>query len=167
MIAGNHRPRFKNPDEAIRRRLHLVPFTQTFATPDLELAAKLQAEAGGILAWAIEGCQCWQNVGLQPPAIVRLATSEYLEAEDSVGAWLDECVERTAGAFTSSAALWESWQHWATARGEYVGNTKRLRDKLESRGFESARNSAGTQRGFRGIAVQRGDTPGLGFPRAA
>ena len=30
LISGNHMPKFKNVDEAMRRRLYLLPFTQTF-----------------------------------------------------------------------------------------------------------------------------------------
>ena len=153
VIAGNHRPRFRNPDEAIRRRLHLVPFTQQFAAPDRELAAKLRAEAGGILAWAIEGCLAWQRTGLQAPDVVRLATEDYLEQEDSVGAWLAECCETDANAWTASATLWESWTQWAQARGEFVGSTKRLSERLSSRGFVNAHDAARTRRGFRGLRL--------------
>jgi putative DNA primase/helicase len=34
MIAGNHKPRLRSVDEAIRRRLHLVPFTVTIPVKD-------------------------------------------------------------------------------------------------------------------------------------
>ena len=30
LISGNHLPKLKNVDEAMRRRLHLLPFTQVF-----------------------------------------------------------------------------------------------------------------------------------------
>lgn len=46
LIAGNHKPSLRSVDEAIRRRLHLVPFTVTIpeAERDLNLAEKLRAE---------------------------------------------------------------------------------------------------------------------------
>jgi putative DNA primase/helicase len=52
VILGNHKPALRNVDEAIRRRLHLVPFTVQI-TPeerDPNLAEKLKAEWPGILA---------------------------------------------------------------------------------------------------------------------
>jgi putative DNA primase/helicase len=86
VIAGNHRPTLRTVDEAIRRRLNLVPFTVTIppAERDPELTEKLKAEWPGILGWMIEGCLAWQQQGLSPPAAVREATSRYMDAEDSV-----------------------------------------------------------------------------------
>ena len=34
LISGNHMPKLKNVDEAMRRRLYLLPFTQTFKGKD-------------------------------------------------------------------------------------------------------------------------------------
>ncbi len=57
LIAGNHKPRLQAVDEAIRRRLHLIPFNVTIPKDerDPDLPEKLQAEWPGILAWAIDG----------------------------------------------------------------------------------------------------------------
>lgn len=51
LIAGNHKPRLSSVDEAIRRRLKLLPFTVTIpeSERDLGLAEKLHDEWGGIL----------------------------------------------------------------------------------------------------------------------
>jgi putative DNA primase/helicase len=58
VIAGNHKPGLRSVDEAIRRRLHLIPFTVTIPPEerDLELPDRLREEWGGILQLAIEGC---------------------------------------------------------------------------------------------------------------
>ena len=47
LIAGNHKPGLRSVDEAMRRRMNLVPFTE-FIPPeerDPDLAKKLKAEA--------------------------------------------------------------------------------------------------------------------------
>jgi putative DNA primase/helicase len=51
VIAGNHKPGLRSVDEAIRRRLHLIPFTVTIppAERDLSLSEKLRAEWGAYL----------------------------------------------------------------------------------------------------------------------
>ena len=69
VIAGNHKPGLRSVDEAIRRRLHLVPFTVTIppGERDPRLAEKLRAEFPGILAWAVRGCLDWQERGAEPP----------------------------------------------------------------------------------------------------
>src|SRR6266852_8328892 len=95
VIAGNHKPGLRSVDEAIRRRLHIVPFTITIPEDqrDRSLSEKLRAEFSGILSWAIDGCLAWQREGLNPPAVVRDATDDYLESEDAIGRWLeDRCI---------------------------------------------------------------------------
>ena len=79
MIAGNHKPGLRSVDEAIRRRLHLVPFSVTIPPEerDQELAEKLKAEWPGILAWMIQGCLEWQAKGLRRPDAVQEATAAY------------------------------------------------------------------------------------------
>jgi putative DNA primase/helicase len=86
LIAGNHKPGLRTVDEAIRRRLHLLPFTQGIPKEerDPRLPEKLKAEWSGILAWMIEGCLEWQGEGLNPPDVVTVATREYFEEEDSL-----------------------------------------------------------------------------------
>lgn len=72
VIAGNHKPAIRNVDEAMKRRMHLIPFTVTIPPErrDGKLTEKLLAERNGILAWALAGCLQWQRTGLQPPASV-------------------------------------------------------------------------------------------------
>ncbi|MGO9048942.1 MAG: phage/plasmid primase, P4 family [Xanthobacteraceae bacterium] len=101
LIAGNHKPGLRTVDEAIRRRLHLVPFSVTIPVEerDLELINKLKTELPGILAWMIQGCLDWQKQGLSPPASVSDATAAYLDAEDSIAAWIEECCDRDPSAW--------------------------------------------------------------------
>ena len=153
VIAGNHKPGLRNVDEAMRRRLHLIPFTVTIPEEerDDQLAEKLKDEWPAILQWKIEGAIEWGGGGLQPPEAVRAATDAYLEAEDSVGAWIEECCTTDPNDFASNAALFESWKPWAEKAGEYVGTKTRLIQILEDRGFERRRETI--VRGLRGIAV--------------
>ena len=96
LFAGNHKPGLQSVDEAIRRRVHLIPFTVTIPPEerDEDLAERLRTEWPGILAWAIAGCLEWQKHGLAPPEAVTAATGSYLEAEDAIAAWIDERCQR-------------------------------------------------------------------------
>jgi putative DNA primase/helicase len=44
LISGNHLPSLRNVDDAIRRRLLLVPFTVKIENPDVDMFEKLKAE---------------------------------------------------------------------------------------------------------------------------
>jgi putative DNA primase/helicase len=137
VIAGNNKPGLRSANEAIRRRFNLLPFTVIIpeAERDENLVEKLKAEWPGILAWMIAGCLDWQKKGLAPPKIVTDATEEYLQGEDNINAWLDECCAKDAKGWTSSGDLFSSWKDWAEAAGEYVISKKRLGQQLEDRGF--------------------------------
>lgn len=101
IVAGNHKPAIRNIDEAMKRRLHLIPFTITVPPErrDKHLQQKLLAERDGILAWAVQGCLEWQRQGrLDPPQQVLDATDEYFEEEDAIGEFLDEDCHVACGA---------------------------------------------------------------------
>ena len=139
IIQGNHKPALRSVDEAIRRRLHLVPFTVTIprGERDLKLSQKLRAEWPQILYWAVQGCLMWQREGLNPPAAVRDATDKYFSAEDAILSWLDErtIVSPQAGT-TRSSVLYQDYKAWAEQTGEFCGSQKRFSQDLMDRGFE-------------------------------
>ncbi len=157
LIAGNHKPGLRSVDEAISRRFHLIPFTVTIPPQerDPNLAVELKAEWPGISQWMIDGCLAWQQHGLCPPPAVVEATAAYLEAEDALSAWIDECCTRDADAWTASNTLFSSWKAWAERAGEFVGSSKRFAQNLETRGFHPHRKTNG--RGFQGLVVNPQD----------
>ena len=156
-VAGNHKPAIRNIDEAMRRRLHLIPFTITVPPEkrDKHLQQKLLAERDGILAWAVAGCLEWQRLGrLDPPQVVLDATNEYFEGEDAMGRWMDERCVMHANAKALTAELFNDWKGWSESAGEFYGTQKRFADLLLTRGVEKWRNSMGL-RGFRGIGLKQ------------
>ena len=153
LVVGNHKPSIRNVDEAMRRRLHMVPFTVTIpkAKRDKTLPERLLAERDGILAWALEGCLEWQRLGLKPPPAVMAATEDYFEAEDAIGRWIDERCERAPSYWAGSSDLYANWKAWAEANGEYAGSMKRFSEMLSARGFE--KENTRQARGFRGLRI--------------
>ena len=147
------------PKPSSRWGTHLIPFNVTIPPDerDPHLADKLKAEWGGILQWAVEGCLAWRRDGLNPPAAVREATDQYLVAEDSFGAWLEEDTERDTAdwAFESSAALFTAWKIWADRAGENPGTRKLFANTLQARGYALKRTEKA--RGFAGIRLRRRD----------
>ena len=123
IIHGNHKPRLGSIDEAIKRRMHLVPFTVTVPKEerDLKLGEKLRAEWPGILAWMVEGSREWREKE-PPPAKVIEAAEDYFESQDTLLHWLEECCERDANAKTPRANLFSSWSYWCKQRNEVIGN---------------------------------------------
>lgn len=130
-IVGNHKPVLKNVDDAARRRFNIVPFIHKPPNPDRELEHKLEGEWPGILQWMIEGCLAWQQDGLPRPAVVKEATAEYFEAQDSFGQWLGERCILDPGLECKPADLLKDFQEWCRKNGEPESDNKRLRGMLE------------------------------------
>jgi putative DNA primase/helicase len=155
-IAGNHRPGLRGVNEAIRRRMNLIPFVVTIPEheKDLGLDDKLRKEWPGILQWAIAGCLEWQHKGLMQPEAVRAATDAYLEGEDSLALWLAECCcSARPGDYAHSSALFGNWCDWAEKAGERPGSQKKFSQDLEEHGFAKGRDTRGRMI-FYGIAIK-------------
>ncbi len=141
-LATNHRPRIKETGNSIWRRVHLVPWTVTIpdAEQDHMLLDKLKAESAGILAWIVRGCLEWQRVGLRPPAAVVAATKDYRDAEDTVGQFLAECIEREEGARTERSTLRASFDAWCEERGDdRTLSARNFTEQLRERGIQDAK----------------------------
>lgn len=154
IIAGNHKPRLRSVDEAIKARFKLVPFGVTIPEKerDLTFGDKLRAELPGILHWMIQGCLDWQEVGLNPPDAVSKATATYLDSEDPTAAWIEENCIRDASAETSRTRLHADWAKWAVGAGEKAGSSTAFYDRLEGKGFEQHRTEKA--RFFRGLRLK-------------
>jgi putative DNA primase/helicase len=155
-ITGNHKPRLDNVDEAMRRRLLLVPFTVQIPEEerDPDLLRKLEAEWPAILRWAIDGCGEWRRNGLKPPKLVTDATADYFSDQDTHQQWIDDCT-KDAGpyAFTPTGRLFASWREWCDRRGLKPGSAKALSEALEDRGYLKAKDRTGT-RGFKRLDLK-------------
>jgi P4 family phage/plasmid primase-like protien len=144
--AGNHKPNFRTTDEAIRRRVLLVPFLQVIPASerDPELPRKLKAEWPAILRWMIDGCLAYLRDGLNPPASALAATADYLDAEDILGQWLSaRCAVGPSEGWTPLASLFLDWQTWANLRGHNAGTDKALSKMLDERGLQRKKMNFG------------------------
>jgi putative DNA primase/helicase len=130
VLCTNHRPVVKGTDDAIWRRLALVPFGVRFwradhgetgpeelrAVPDLK--DKLRAEREGILQWMLAGCLAWQRDGMNLPAKVLAATKEYRTSEDRLAAFLGECCVVGPSYRVQASALFAAYTAWVERNHE-------------------------------------------------
>ena len=133
LIVGNHTPRLRNVDDAIRRRFNIAPFVHKPPHPDKRLETKLKDEWPAILRWAIEGCLDWQENGLVRPDVVKAATGKYFADQDLWTQWLDEECDAEAGnrwRMAGSGELFQSWTAYAKAAGAEAGSRIEFAEKL-------------------------------------
>jgi len=155
VFAGNHKPSLRSVDEAMRRRMHIVPWTVTITAEqrDLDLTEKLKAEYGGILRWMIDGCRWWQVAKLSPPAVILAATDEYLESEDGLLAWLEEHCILGAEQVTETRVVYQSYVEYCESMKEHPWSHRRLTSNLLSRGGISV-GRKGSIRALYGIGLK-------------
>lgn len=132
MLMTNHRPTLDHLDEALRGRLHLIPFDMRWNRPghpvrdpalpdgDKDLVAALRAEAAGILAWLVAGAVAYNADGLEPPGEVVTMTRTYFDEQDPLGAFLAAGTVCEAKAGTGAAALHEAFAAWCS-QGDWAG----------------------------------------------
>jgi putative DNA primase/helicase len=150
-LVTNHRPRVDGDDDAIWRRLRLIPFEQSFrGREDPKLDETLQAELPGILRWAVEGCIEWKRDGLGDAAAVVRATREYREDEDTLGAFLAERCELGNRCEVLAGDLRSAYEKFCEDLGEAPLAANVLGQQLRSRGI--TKGGAG-RRMYRGVTL--------------
>ena len=153
-VVGNHRPEIRDIDDAMKRRVYLLPFTYKPAAVDPELANALRAEWPQILAWMLEGTREWLSAGLGRSAAIRAASEEYFSDEDRLGAFLAERCELDPNARELTDSLYRAWEAYANEHGDFVGSVKRFSGVMVARGFARWREPGTRRMGFLGLRLR-------------
>lgn len=150
LLVSNHLPRVDGDDEALWRRIRLIPFTQSFlGREDHELPNKLTRELPGILAWAVQGLLEWRANGLGTATAVERATRDYRDEEDGVGSFVAECLSPDAEARIPTADLYERYESYCAEAGERPITRRRFTSALGKRGYETT--VTGGKRQIKGV----------------
>jgi putative DNA primase/helicase len=130
LIFGNNQPQIRSVDGAIRSRLKIVPFSQSFiGREDMTLPDRLRDQAGGYcLQWLIEGHRKWLELGRKLPECksVNDESDDYFASQSTIEMWLDErCAvdlkdKQPASTYPTSATLYQDYAQWKRARGEHA-----------------------------------------------
>lgn len=164
MISGNHKPEIRGADDGIWRRVKLVPWEVQIPDDEVDpmLASKLQQEAEGILAWAVEGFLEWAKHGLGEPEAVRQATREYREESDKMRVFLStQCrITGQSNDWTPVQDLKDAFNAWLIAEGDMPWGPRAVTRGLRERAgvvkgangeqFAPCKNSVA---GYSGIVV--------------
>ena len=140
-MGANHKPKIKETDNGIWRRIKLIPFEITIPPEerDGDLPLKLKKEFPGILAWAIKGCLAWQKEGLNPPPEVNMATDTYRGEMDIIQSFLSECTIEKEEGVIKSGDLYKVYSEWCDENGERAVSSTKFSLKMKERGFGKGR----------------------------
>ncbi|WP_120520504.1 DNA primase family protein [Arthrobacter celericrescens] len=138
-MVANHLPKTSGNDEAVWKRLKVVPFEVVIpaAEQDPRLDEKLGLELEAVLAWIVAGWQEYRRLGLADPDKVRARTAAYRDDSDGLALFImDNCVTGD-GANVPLDALWRAWERWANAAGfiRQAATKREFSKAMEARGF--------------------------------
>lgn len=161
IVDANNSPSIRGIDEAFRRRMCVIPFETTIAREDVDpdLPDKLQREGPAILQWIIRGAVKWNESGLCIPKRVEMVTQEYLDAEDTFGAFLNEHFDENPNGCVTNEDLRARFQRHMQALGHAVWSPNSISKEMQKRGYKPYKS--GKVRGFRGLEPKTFTLPGL------
>ena len=138
----NSRPNVRGTEEAIWRRIKLIPFVQPIPEklrkPRHVVDMMLDLEREGILAWAVEGCQMWQDQGLDDPDEVVDATTQYRTDMDIISQFLGETTTQDKTSKVPSTDLYRAYDRWCKENGfRGIMTSNRFSRRLKRLGLES------------------------------
>jgi putative DNA primase/helicase len=159
-LATNNPPRLSSDDDAIWRRLKMIPFMTQFLGDDevFDIARKqLVHERNGILNWLLAGLREFLAHGLGEPEQVTEAAQEQRAATDSVARFLDDMIQDGTlipqeGAQVRSRDLFAMYQDWARGMREHPVGSRRFTNRLLSTHTWLSNDKIGGQRVFTGLA---------------
>ena len=169
IMVGNFKPRLKTAGASMKRRTHLFPCLNSIqpGKEDHSIEDAMKAEWPAILHWMLEGFKLWKAEGLKKsiPAAIARATDDYMDAEDTVGEWIDSSADRSdAGAKTNRVLLYKAYKEWSEKQGyDHCIGPKTFYESMETKGFATLKSG---DRYLVGIRLKpEGSSPGRGFAK--
>lgn len=139
-IATNHTPKFNSDDDAVWRRLKLIPFPNPMSKaeeiPDMARRI-LIPEADGILNWLLAGLRAFLAEGLNEPAEIAEAARQVRMAGDSVSRFVEDSItsgriEFATGEAASQQVLLKMYQAWCREVCERPLGSRRFVNRMSS-----------------------------------
>lgn len=161
-LATNHKPVIRGCDEAIWRRVRLIPFTVAIPVGERDrcLAEKLKREWPGILRWAADGCRLWREEGLNPPRDVVAATDEYRGEMDILGDFVAQRCVRNPLASTVVADSYRAYEAWCQQTAERPVTKRTFISRLRERGLQT-KHGNGHVLVWDGLALAEADSEAI------
>lgn len=158
IMITNHLPKVSGDDPATWARLRVVPFDVVIPPheQDPNLGSRLQLEADGVLAWAVEGLRDYLDRGLAEPAKVKVRTDAYHRDMDAVARFITECCNTGPAQRATTDELHQEWVRWQQQDGCDPMGRKAFGLALDGKGYPAKRTRIGALR--QGIGIRPPDT---------
>jgi len=143
---SNYKPVIRGTDWGIWRRVKMIHFDVTIPDDrrDETLAAKLKAEASGILNWMLSGLADYLKFGsMMYPAKVSEATNEYRESQDVIGQFIKAKCGVGEHCEAKQSDVYSAYRFWSEASKEYVLPERRFSEAMKKHGVKAKHKKDG------------------------
>lgn len=150
VLYTNHLPKVGEIDKGTWRRLIVIPFdAQISSNKDVKNYAEYLYEksAGAILQWIIDGARkiIAENYKPKIPKRVQEAINNYMEQNDWLKHFVDECCEVDESFDEKSGELYQEYRNFCTRTGAYTHSINSFCSALQSKGFSRKRSAKGVK----------------------
>jgi len=154
-ISTNHMP-YVGVSTAVWDRIKIIDFPTRISDEqvDVHMKKKLEAEAAGILAWAVEGARAYVAHGLEEPTSVLLSADNEKMKQNLLQDFLDDQCDQYFEASTPARGLYRQYSWWAAQSGERPMTDRTFKAKLQELGFTQKRTSSGNA--WMGLTLKAG-----------
>jgi putative DNA primase/helicase len=155
VMTTNALPVIDGSDNALARRLILIPFERTFSEAEVDhsLGEKLKKEASGILNRLLHGLKDYRARGLAQPESIRAAATEYVEGADLVEMFLRDFTERKADKNCSATSMYSAYNIEMVMAGLKPLSRPQFKATLVAKGYRQIRSKQ--QREWVGITLRQ------------
>lgn len=147
VLSCNRTPKIKDEDEGMRRRLVFVPLEVNLRTlpaehqiPPGRVAAKIEAEASGILNWMIDGFRAFMAEGVNPPPVMLELKDTLMQAADPVGVFLTQMTVKAEGSRIRRSWFHQVFEAWAEAEGFAAYRGPAVREIMTEKGYSAIKS---------------------------
>lgn len=140
-MSTNNKPVIRATDFGTWRRIFFIPFLNTFtdANKDVDMPAKLAAEAPKILGWMIKGAVRLHNEfsdKLPKPKCLEEALADYKKELDVIVTFLNDRCIPFPGMKVEASVLYQAYKEWAKNNGEYCFSESRFKQEMPKKGYK-------------------------------
>lgn len=163
LMLTNNLPEVSGDDEAVWRRLAVVPFDVVIPEEerDATLPDRLKEAAPAILEWMRWGWidYCDRGRKLDPPDAVRARTQQYRADNDHFTQFLEEVTEPDpANGWVNAAELFLEWSAWCIQQNlppGSAGTATAFGKTMTARGYGKSRKTSAKTLGYTGLKMTK------------
>lgn len=153
LVSTNAMPDWQYGDQALWRRVTVLPFTRQFKGDacNSNLDAQLAAEASGILNWMIAGAKRYLAHGLGTCAEVVEATEKAHQSSDTVQRWIEAECRTGPDLATRSSEAFDRYQAFVDKRRLVALTQKKFKTRMLTLGYSQKRTNQSVV--YKGLAL--------------